>query len=175
MIRLTDPNLEEKIARVEGEDWRKHHAAWERHADQSCTIAGARAALAKAKDERLFSATIYGNGGYHRYHVQGNEVRFSVHHAGYSANACAQALLAGFALTAAEWLRSKVAVLTSDKRLFLDNASPWEFEAAAQLEPGSDAWLLLFDKEWYYGVAYNSGASRYLRVYGPVATYMELS
>lgn len=170
MIRLTDPNLEDKIAQVEGEEWRRHHQGWERHSDQSYTIASARALLVKTVEERLFSATIYGLGGYHRYHVHGNSVVFSVHHAGYSVDACGRALLAGFALNWPQELVGKL-LLWATREVFLADAVTQEFDKAVQSEPGSEHWLLLFDAHWYYGIGYTAEGKRRLRVYGPVDEY----
>ncbi len=101
-VHIDDADLEDKIAQVEGDDWRKHHKQWEDMerdqwepgADGFCTIGGVRTcrfviseededSLYKPGDRVYGSRVIYGMGGWHRYHVRSTgEVVFSTSHSG---------------------------------------------------------------------------------------------
>lgn len=80
---ITDPDVLDKLASVEGEAWRSYTST----TDSPYTFQGILAAFRKGLDEtrgrRGVSATIYGDGGWNRWPVDPytGEVWFSRHHA----------------------------------------------------------------------------------------------
>ncbi|MDM7992979.1 MAG: hypothetical protein QUS11_06655 [Candidatus Fermentibacter sp.] len=93
-VYVDDKDLESKIGLVEGEKWVRHHKQWEDMErdkwepgkDGFCTIGGVLACRILNEDGTVDwygTRTIYGMGGWHRYHVrQSGEVVFSTHHCG---------------------------------------------------------------------------------------------
>lgn len=78
MITITDSDLEDKIAEIEGKGWKKHHQQWKEASGQPSTIPNA---LRMWKKNPKHVDSIYGAGGWHRYFVRPTgEVVFSTYH-----------------------------------------------------------------------------------------------
>ena len=83
MVRITDVDALDKLASVEGEPWKLDTSTRE----SPYSFKGIFATFTRYMDEsggrRGCSATIYGDGGWNRWHVDAysGEIRFSRHHA----------------------------------------------------------------------------------------------